>query len=147
MEKYIVIKEPKSERIIYMEYEKIKGLDINPKQNLSFEDMININQMIIINPSLIKKLVEKKCKKKIEKIIKMLSFIFENDEDSGDTLDLALDELHHFKVLLKMKYKEHLDEKEYDLLMKKIEILEYEANIRKQHIYNLINEKEQGKGR
>ena len=32
-----------------MEYEKIKGINFNPKSNVKFEDMINVDKMVIIN--------------------------------------------------------------------------------------------------
>ena len=80
--RFVVKKEAKEETITYMEYEKLKGYNVKPKDSLKLEDMINVNEMIIINPSLIEKLVDKKCKRKFEKIIMMLSLIY--DETSDD---------------------------------------------------------------
>ena len=91
--KFIVKKDEKTDIITYMEYEKIKGLNINPKHNKNFEDMINVDEMIIINPSLINKLIDKKCQKNFERIIKMLSIIFEDDSDDDTPFMLALTEI------------------------------------------------------
>ena len=41
--KFIVKKDEKTDIITYMEYEKIKGLNIKPKHNKNFEDMINVD--------------------------------------------------------------------------------------------------------
>ncbi len=145
--KFIITKNAKTDQITYMEYEKIKGLNFNPKKNLKFEDMINVNQMIIINPSFIEKIIDRKCKKKLESILKMLSIIFENDDESGEALDIALDELEKFKSIVRNKYAEYMDKKKYDLLIKKIEILESEIKLRRQYVVNKHIVEEQGKGR
>ena len=59
--RFVVKKDAKTDVITYMEYEKLKGFSVKPKTNVTFEDMINVNEMILINPSLIEKLVSKKC--------------------------------------------------------------------------------------
>ena len=109
--KFIVKKDEKTDIITYMEYEKIKGLNIKPKHNKNFEDMINVDEMIIINPSLINKLIDKKCQKNFERIIKMLSIIFEDDSDDDTPVTLALTEIERFKNLLITKYKDYMEEK------------------------------------
>ena len=67
--KFVVKKDAKSDVITYMEYEKLKGFNVKPKKTLNFEDMINVNEMIIINPTLIEKLIDKKCTRTFEKIL------------------------------------------------------------------------------
>ncbi|HPE15284.1 MAG TPA: hypothetical protein PLT65_05670 [Bacilli bacterium] len=145
--RYIVTKNAKTDAITYMEYDKLKGLDFNPKNKIKYEDMINVNKMIVINPSFIEKLVDKKCKKTLTKVIKILSTIYDDDEDSGDALDIALDELSKFKSILIAKYQEYMEEKKFNLLIKKIEILEQEIKTRKQFLFAKLVSKEQGKGR
>lgn len=145
--KFIITKNAKTDQITYMEYEKIKGLNFNPKKNVKYDNMINVNQMIIINPSFIEKIIDRKCKKHLESILKMLSIIFESDDESGDALEIALDELEKFKSIVRNRYAEYMDKKKYDLLLKKIEILENETKLRKQYIVNKAYVEEQGKGR
>lgn len=132
--RFVVKKEAQEETITYMEYEKLKGFNVKPKESLSIEDMINVNEMIVINPGLIEKLVSKKCKRRLEKIIMMLSIIYEDESCDDGTIELVLDELEKFKSMIRKKYKDYLKKEEYKLYLKKIEILESEARIR-------INEK------
>ncbi len=145
--RFVVQKEAKMDSITYMEYEKLKGYDVIPKNNLKIEDMINVNKMVIINPSLIEKLVDKKCHRTLEKIIKMLSYIYEDDSGDETPLHLALNELAKFKSLVTGKYKEYMKEEEYKLLLKKIEILKSEVKLRLDYIYenNAIMEEKKGK--
>ncbi len=132
--RFVVKKEAHEETITYMEYEKLKGFNVKPKDSLEIEDMINVNEMIVINPGLIEKLVSKKCKRRLEKIILMLSVVYEDEASDDGAIEMVLDEMEKFKTMLRKKYKDYLKKEEYKLYLKKIEILESEARIR-------INEK------
>lgn len=128
--KFVVKKDAKTDVITYMEYEKLKGFNVKPKDNFNFEDMINVNEMIIINPTLIEKLIDKKCKRTLEKILTIMTII-DDDSDDDTPFDLVLDELERFKSLVRGKYKEYMKQEKYKLVMKKIEIIEKELNLRK----------------
>jgi hypothetical protein len=130
--RFVVTKDAKTEVITYMEYEKLKGFNVKPKKNMDIYDMINVNEMVVINPSLIEKLVSKKCKRTLESIIKMLSVIYEDGDEGDEPLQRALDELAKFKAQVENKYKEYMKEKEFKLLLKKIEILRREVLLRLQ---------------
>ena len=146
--RFVVKKEAKTETITYMEYEKLKGYNVKPKDSLCIDDMINVNEMIIINHSLIEKLVDKKCKRKFEKIIMMLSLIYDDSSDDEAPIELVLDELEKFKTMLRKKYKDYLKDEEYKLYLKKIEILKAEAKFRLDFIKNNnVCEKKGKKGR
>lgn len=132
--RFVVKKEAHEETITYMEYEKLKGFNVKPKDSLLIEDMINVNEMIVINPGLIEKLVSKKCKRRLEKIILMLSVVYGDEASDDGATEMVLDEMEKFKTMLRKKYKDYLKKEEYKLYLKKIEILESEARIR-------INEK------
>ena len=129
--RFVVKKDAKSDVITYMEYEKLKGFNVKPKDSLNFEDMINVNEMIIINPTLIEKLIDKKCKRTLEKILTIMTIIDDDDSDDDTPFDLVLDELERFKSLVRGKYKEYMEQEKYKLVMKKIEIIEKELNLRK----------------
>ncbi len=129
--KFVIKKDDNTDVITYMEYEKIKGFNVKPKKNLKFEDMINVNEMIVINPSLIEKLVDKKCKRTFEKILQMISVVYEEDDDDDSNYDLILGEIERFKSLIMGKYKEYIEEKEYETLCKKLEIIKQEVEYRK----------------
>lgn len=142
--KFVIKKDAKSDVITYMEYEKLKGFNVKPKESLNFEDMINVNEMVIINPTLIEKLIDKKCKRTLEKILLMFSVIDEDDDPTG--VDLVLDELERFKTLVTKKYKEFMEQEEYKILLKKLEIIKKELELRKSvRLQVEFNEKKVGK--
>lgn len=152
-QRFLVIKDKDSKTIKYFEYDKLKGYDIHPKQNVKFQNAINVNKMIIINPSLIEKLIDKKIKHKFNSLINLISFVYENDESGSDGLELALDEAEKFRMELINKYKKYLTEEKLSLMEKKIDILEDEIKLRLQYYFNkqfeseYISAKSEGKSR
>ena len=137
--KFVVKKDAKTDVITYMEYEKLKGFSVKPKEGASFEDMINVEKMVLINPSLIEKLIDKKCSKTFDKILKMISVVSSDDEDDDSGYMLILDEIERFKNLLINKYKQYMDEREYEMNIKKLELLEEEIEHRRQSLIETLD--------
>ena len=145
--RFVVTKDENTQTITYKEYDSLKGYDFKPKNKLSKEDIINVDEMVIINPSLIEKLISKKCKKTLERILKLISFIYDDDETGEESVTLALNEIAKFKELLDTKYKEYMKEKEYKLMLKKLEILENEVKLSKLYLNSKENSEKKSKGR
>lgn len=145
--RFVVTKDEQTQTITYKEYDSLKGYDFKPKNKLSKEDIINVDEMVIINPSLIEKLISKKCKKTLERILKLISFIYDDDETGEESVTIALNEIAKFKELLDTKYKEYMKEKEYKLMLKKLEILENEVKLRKLYLNSKENSEKKNKGR
>lgn len=154
--RFVVTKNELNDAITYLEYEKLHGFDVKPKGEVSMENMINVEKMIVINPSLIEKLVDKKCKRMLERILKMTSVIYNDDEDDSDSggLNEILNEINKFRNLIQNKYKEYMNQKEYKLLLKKLEIVENEIKLRKLAIsikqdekLQILKEEKKSKGR
>lgn len=129
-QKFLIVKNKDEKEIKYFEYDKVKGYNIAPKNKVKFEDAINVNRMILINPSLINKMVDKKVKRRFAYLVNMISFVCENDDESGDGLYLALDQAEKFRMELLNKYKKYIEEEKFVLLLKKIAILEDELKLR-----------------
>lgn len=148
-QKFLVVKNKDEKEIKYFEYDKVKGYNIAPKNNVKFEDAINVSKMILINPSLIEKMVDKKVKRKFAYLVNMISFVCDNDDESGDGLYLALDQAEKFRMELINKYKKYIQEEKFALLEKKIAILEDELKLRiKYHVKDYEDTKElEGKSR
>ncbi len=146
--RFVVTKEQIKGAITYLEYERINGVSFKPKKS-DFEDMINVSKVVVINPSLIEKLVDKKCKRTLEKLIKMTGVIYDQDDEEGDTgLSFILNEIEKFRQLLDSKYKEYMKEKEYKLYLKKLEIIESEVKLRKKVLEaRLAMDSKKSKGR
>ena len=139
--KYYVVKDNKNKTITYFEYDKMKGYDITPKSNVKIKDAINVNKMIIINPSMINKMVIKKLNNKFEKLLKIITLIYEEDSDDDDVgYRHALNELEKLRMEMLNRYKEHMSKEEELLFLKKLEILETELKLRIQIIDSKVYE-------
>ncbi len=142
-QRFLIVKTKDSKEIRYFEYNKIDGYSLTPKSNIHFEDAIDVNRMIIINPSLIEKIVDKKIKRKFDTLITMLGIVCEEDDQSGEGYKLALDEAEKFRGELVNKYKRYLENEKLDLMFKKISILEDELKLRLQAIIDRAMEIEE----
>lgn len=152
-QRFLVVKNKDTKDIKYFEYDKISGYNIKPNPKLKFQDAINVNRMILINPSLIEKMVDKKIKRKFDYLINFLSIVYDTEDGTGDGLELALNEAEKFRNELCNKYKQYVKEEKYQLMLKKISILEDEVYLRMQYIRNkdlfmeFDEEKKEGKSR
>ena len=138
---YLIVKEKDKKEITYFEYDKLKGFNMTSKnKNIRLKDAINVNKMIIINPSFIEKLINRKINNKFKKLIDLLSNICSGDEDDpSGVLMHALNEIEKFKRELINKYVEYMNKEQLKLLNKKINILEQEVTMR---IYYLNEKRE-----
>lgn len=134
-QKFLVVKNKDTKEIKYFEYDKVKGYNIKPKNSVKFEDAINVDRMILINPSLIEKMVDKKVKRKFNYLINMMSIVCESDDENGDGLELALNEAEKFRNELCNKYRKYIADEKFELLEKKIAILEDELRLRLKYLF------------
>lgn len=143
--RYHIVKNKEDKSITYFEYDKLDGYDLSPKKNAKIEDAIDVNKIVIINPSLANKVAKKKVDIKFKKLVQLLNIIFETDDDTGTAYHQGLDELERLRQELVDKYKKYLEDDEYDTMDKKLGILEHEIKVRlfyleKQEEYNLEKE-------
>lgn len=109
-------------------YNKIKGFNFVPRNNVKYDGII-VNKLLIIKPSLIENILKKKIKRKLDLYFKLIiKFIDTEDNDDGDALREALNDVSRYKSIVEYKYKKYLDQKYLTILLKKISILEYELN-------------------
>ena len=123
---YLIVKEKDKREITYFEYNNFTGFNMTSKnKNIKLKDAINVNKMIIINPSFVEKLVNKKINTRMKKLIDILASIYENpdDEDPAGSLMMALNEVERFKREMINKYMEYMTKEQQRLLEKKIQIL------------------------
>ena len=134
--RYLIVKEKNKKEVTYFEYSKLDGFNMTSKnKNIKLKDAINVNKMVIINPSFIEKLINKKINNKIKKLVDLISTIYESDdEDPAGSLMQALNEVEKFKREMINKYLNYMTKEQIDLLEKKIGILEREVM---NHAYRL----------
>lgn len=146
-QRFLVVKTKDEKMITYMDYDKIDGCKFTPKNNIKFQDAINVNRMILISPTLIEKMVDKKAKKRFDYLINLLAIVLDEDDETGESLRHALNECERFRREIINKYQKYLSEEKEELLENKLAILEDELKLRLQYLMDMTNEQEYTSGK
>ena len=147
--RFLVVKNKDEKDIKYFDYDKLDGYNLTIKKDVHFADAIDVNRVIIINPSFIDKIATRKVNTKFNKLINMMQIVCEvgDEDESGEGYRIALDEATKLKYELINKYKKFIAEEKLELMIKKIEILEDELKLRQELLFNSkIMEEEMEKG-
>lgn len=107
----------------------VSGFDITPKNNINY-DGVEVKKLVIVKQAFIEKILKKKIKRKLELYLKFIIDFIDGDSSDGDTLREVLNDLTRYKDIINYRYRKYLGEKYIDLLLKKIELLEYELKVK-----------------
>lgn len=129
--KNYVCKRSSNGSIIIFDRNALKGLNFTPKNSNKYG--ISVSKMIVVEPNMVKKLLIKATKRKLDKFIYMLASITDDDSTSDASLREALNELSRYRNIVEYKYRRYLEKKYQEQLIAKIDILEGE--IKKKIMY------------
>ena len=121
---YYIYKKGEEKSIVCLDYDKIAGYKFIPKNKIKY-DGVKVNSVIVINQSMIEKVLKRKIKNKLDLYLQMIVNYIDDDDDSSSYRE-ALNDLSRYKNIVLHKYQKYLDEKYLKLLLKKIAVLEYE---------------------
>lgn len=140
--RFLVVKNKDEKEIKYFDYGKLDGYNLVAKKDVHFADAIDVNRVVIINPSFIEKIATKKINNKFEKLINMMQVVCEvgDEDESGEGYRIALNEASKLKTELWNKYRKFIAEKKLALMIKKIEILEDELKLRQELLAKRIQD-------
>lgn len=129
--KNYICKRTKNGSVVILDKNTLSGLNFNPKNNNNYG--ISVSKMIIVKPDIVKKLLIKSTKRKLDKFIEFLASLTDDDDTTDASLREALNDLSRYRNIVEYKYKKYLDEMYQEQLIAKIDILEGE--IKKKLIY------------
>ena len=133
---YLIVKEKNKKEIAYFEYDKLDGFNMTSKnKNIKLKDAINVNKMVIVNPSMVEKLIDKKINIRMKKLINLIVNIYDSDDDPGSSMMQALNEIEKFKREMINKYLNYMNKKQLSNLEDKIRMLESEVT-KKSYVIN-----------
>ena len=122
--RYVIEHKGEEKKLTYHNV-KIVGLSVTPKNNVK-DLTIKADKIILIDPNLCETYIRRRINKKIDKVIKYMIKIL-NDEDTTDgDAGLVLDEVNKLKGIIINKYKEYMLESEYKTLLTKLILIEEE---------------------
>ena len=123
---FLLVRKDEFKKTKKINLKKLKGFSFKPK-NKSLENSINIEKLVIINPSFTETILKKKIKNRLELYLRfIISLLDDNDDTDITDLRAALNDLTRYKQIVQKKYILYLDKKYSEMLLKKIEMLEQE---------------------
>lgn len=121
--RYVLCKGNKGKELVYLNYNSTDGFKFKPKNEVNYNG-IKVNQMVIINPSFIEKVLKRKVKRKLDLYLQFLINLLDDGNEDPTSLRHALNDLDKYRRTIINKYRAYLDKKYVDLLLKKIDVLE-----------------------
>lgn len=108
---------------------QVKGFSYPLKKNKN--NTWKIKELIIVNPDIISALISHNFDKKFQKIVELFFSSNDYDEDStGTSLMMALDEVAHLRTIIINKYKRYLKKEKEEEFLKKLKVLENELRVK-----------------
>ncbi len=104
-----------------------------------------IRSIKISSLSLATPMVTELVMKKYHKLIAFLTELMIDDDDSGESMREALNQIEKFRLEIKNKYRDFLKKKELELMSKQLALLQKEATERYMEIRNSFIKMEENK--
>lgn len=133
---YMVAKKNQEGIIAFVDYSKIEGFKVTPKNNLGYPG-IEVNSLILVKPTFIEKVLKRKIKRKLDYYLKYIIQLIEDVDDDDGIYRQALNDMTRYKEIVEYKYRKYLDDKYINLLLKKIDALDRE--MKSKIIYKKLN--------
>lgn len=129
-ERYYICNKDNNEIIYgYIDYNRLHGFKIKPQNNVPYEG-IEVSKLELVEPELIKKVLKRKIKHKLDMYLNFLFSILDDDNDDPEELALVIDDLNKYKKIIMNKYSKFLDKSYINTLLKKVGMVEKELKLK-----------------
>ena len=118
----------------YIDYDKIKGFNIKPQNNIPY-DGIEVGHLTLVEPELIEKVLKRKTKRKLNAYLNFLLSVIDDEESDGDALEMVIEDAIRYKAIIINKYSKFLDKKYLNILLRKVNIVEKELKAKLIELY------------
>ena len=149
MASYLIKRDKKTNEIVYMSYD-FDGYKFKPKNK---NDRLNVNNVMIVKPAMIEKILYIKFNKiylNISNIV--LNYLASDDEVDDGTCEILLSEIDRIRSIYLKQYEKYLKRLENIDFLEKLNFLYKELEIKQLRITNTLDlnydyEIERGKSR
>ena len=124
MKKYIIDKDNPHEKLLYYNVDVV-GLSVTPNKSVPGYK-ITAKKLTLVDPDLREAYIKQKINKKIDRVIKFMIKILNDEDTSDEDAGIVLDEINKLKGIIINKYKEYMIESEYKSLLTKLILIEEE---------------------
>ena len=122
--KYVIDKNNKDMKLMYYNVNMV-GLNVNPKNEVPGLD-IKAKKVVLVDKELTESYIKQRIDRKIDKIIKFMLRILNDEDTTEDDTGMVLDEINRLKGIIINKYREYMLESEYKSLLTKLILIEEE---------------------
>ena len=122
--KYIIEKNNVDVKLMYYNV-NITGLSISPK-NESNSVSIKAKEVTLVDTNLQDAFIKERINRKIDKIIKFMLRILNDEGTTEDDTGMVLDEINRLKGIIINKYRKFMIESEYKSILTKLILIEEE---------------------
>lgn len=122
--KYIIDKTNDDMKLMYYSVNMV-GLNVTPKNEVPGLT-IKAKKVVLVDEGLRDSYIKQRINKKIDKIIKFMVKILNDDDTTDSDTGMVLDEINRLKGIVINKYREYMIESEYKSLLTKIILIEEE---------------------
>ena len=118
---YLIKKDNKTNSITYMEY-NLEGYKFTPKSKKNAK--IKINQLMIVNPTMIDKILTIKFNDMFKKLMSYATTFLYNQDDDSSTGAYLLGEIEKLKSIINNKYRNYIASEKQRFFLEKLNYLE-----------------------
>ncbi len=103
----------------------IEGLEVNPINEVPNQSL-KVGSVTLVDEYLRESFIKQRINKKLDKIIKFILRVLNDEETSEDDGALVLDEINRLKGIIINKYRKYMKDSEYKTLLTKLILIEEE---------------------
>ena len=133
-EQFILIKSQTTKDNIYIDYKNMAGFKVKPKNGKKYGG-VEVSEMLIIKPDFIDLILKRKIGKKLENYINYLIEVLESDDTDGAKLAQTLNDIDRYRTTINNNYKQYLNDKYTEILLRKLKLVEEKLNEKMQLFY------------
>lgn len=122
--KYVIEKNGKDMKLVYYSVNMV-GLNVEPKNGVPGLT-IKAKKVILVDPELRDAYIKQRINKKIDRVIKFMLRILNDEDTTEGDVGMVLDEINKLKGIVIKKYREYMKASEYKALLTKLIIIEEE---------------------
>ena len=137
--KYVIEKNGKDMKLVYYSVNMV-GLGVEPKNGVPGLT-IKAKKIVLVDSKLRDAYIKQRINKKIDKVIKFMLRILNDEDTTEGDVGMVLDEINKLKGIVIKKYKEYMKVSEYKALLTKLIIIEedFKKNYNQKLYMNYMN--------
>lgn len=122
--KYVISESKDDKKLMYYNV-NVSGLDVKPINEVP-NQVLKVGNITLVDEYLQDSYIKQRINKKLDKIIKFMLRILNDEDTSEDDTGMVLDEINRLKGIVVNKYRDYMKDSEYKTLLTKLILIEEE---------------------